>query len=152
MRSEDDILAGVLRVQVGGVQKALPTLKLRAAREWKEQVAATLATSVDGFELNGTLDVANLANTAGDKVLDLVLAYDQSGALGGREWLEDHADDAQLYAVLRVCLETSFPFVHDLQSALSQVREVLGGAAIVNQQVAVSPGARPTNGRSPSGA
>src|SRR3954465_1590963 len=105
MRTEEDILAGVLHVKVGGVTKPLPTLKLRKAREWKVLVADTLSTSVDGFDLNGTADMARLANTAGDQVLDLVLAYDQAGALGGREWLEDNADDAQLYQVLRDCLE-----------------------------------------------
>lgn len=154
MRSEEDILAGVLHVQVGGVTKALPTLKLRKAREWKVLVAETLSTQVDTFDLTGAGDMARLANMAGDRVLDLVLAYDQSGALGGREWLEDNADDAQLYAILRTALETSFPFVHDLQSGLAQVRGVLAANALVPVAPAgpaVSPGERPTNGRSPSG-
>ena len=148
MDSEEDILAGIMRVRIGGVEKALPTLKLRKARAWKEQVGEVLGTSLDGFELNGSADLAGLALVAGDRMLDLVLAYDETGALGGREWLEDNADDAQVYAILRTLLDRSFPFVRDLNAVVARLREALAGTALVP---AASLGARSTNGLSPTG-
>jgi len=142
-RSEEDILAGVLRVRVGSAVKTMPTLKLRQAAAWREKVTTTLSSQLDGFNLNGTADLAGLAQLAAGQMLDLVLAYDQTNALGGRDWLEDNADDAQLYAILRACLDVSFPFVRDLAGAVALLRGVIPGGT--------SPGARSTNGRLPTG-
>ena len=148
-RTEEDILAGVLRIRVGGVEKTMPTLKLKAAREWKAQLIGVMSSRLDGFNVTGTADFAQLAQLAGDQMLDLVLAYDKTGALGGREWLEDNADDAQLYAVLRQALEVSFPFVTDLAAVAGMLRSVMAGTALA--QPAPSAGGKSTNGRSPTG-
>lgn len=122
MRSEEEVLAGVIRVRVGASERSVPTLKIRQAREWKALVAAKLGANLDDFDLTGTASLAALGNVASDLMLELVMAYDRTNALGDRDALEDQADDAQLYAILRTFLDVSFPFVHDLLAAMAQLR------------------------------
>ena len=47
--------------------------------------------------------------TSTGSLLDLVVAYDVTGALGGREWIEEHADPAELRAALQAILGNVFP-------------------------------------------
>lgn len=136
VRSPEDVLAGVLRISVGGVEKIVPTLPIRATREW--QARALDDKTAPAVEAEG----AGIANLAYDTVLDIVLTYDRTNALGGREWLEENADPAQLYAAAQQMAEVAFPFVEDVKLLL--------GARIAS----VVASARPsfTNGHSPTGA
>ena len=144
-RSPEDVLAGVLRIAVGGVEKIVPTLPLRATREWQ----AKLAAGPSGFSVPVTEDdwtAANVSEFAGltlDTVLDMVVAYDRTGALGGREWLDENADPAQLYAAAEQMAEVAYPFADNVRLLL---------AALVVRTVVGSPSPRSTSGRSPTGA
>lgn len=149
-RSEEEVLSGLLPVAIGGVVKRVPVLKIRAAREWKEALAVSLARDVGSMDIKSLDSLGAVGNMAGDKILELVLAYDTSGALGGREWIEEHGDDTQVYTAFRAMLEVSFPFVNDLRSAMGQLREVLGLAAV--NQAAGSLPAKSPNSPSPNGA
>jgi|MudIll2142460700_1097286.scaffolds.fasta_scaffold409777_2 hypothetical protein len=128
-RSDADKLAGVIPVRWSdsngrGTVRKVPTLKRRAAREWKEALASKFGTV-------GTLDVSEMSaiggalNVGSDVVADLVMSYDVTGALGDRDHIEEHIDDSQLYDALRAMLEVSFPFVSDLRSALGELRGLL---------------------------
>ena len=144
-RTPEDILAGVLRIAVGGVEKIVPTLPLRATREWQ----ARIGTGPSGFSVPVTVDdwtAANVSEFAGltvDTILDLVVAYDRTGALGGRDWLEENADPAQLYAAAEQMAEVAYPFADNVRLLL---------AALVVRTVVGSPSPKSTNGRSPTGA
>lgn len=144
-RSPEDVLAGVLRIAVGGVERLVPTLPLRATREWQ----ATLAAGPSGFSVPVSEDdwtAANVSEFAGltiDTILDLVVAYDRTGALGGRDWLEEHADPAQLYAAAQQMAEVAFPFAENVRLLL---------AALVVRSVVGSNSPKSTNGHSPIGA
>ena len=144
-RSPEDVLAGVLRIAVGGVERIVPTLPLRATREWQ----AKLAAGPSGFSVPVTEDdwtAANVSEFAGltlDTVLDMVVAYDRTGALGGREWLDENADPAQLYAAAEQMAEVAYPFADNVRLLL---------AALVVRTVVGSPSLKSTNGRSPTGA
>jgi hypothetical protein len=144
-RSAEDVLAGVLRIAVGGVEKLVPTLPLRATREWQAQ----LATGPTSFSVSVTEDdwtAANVSEFAGltlETVLDMVVAYDRTGALGGREWLEEHADPAQLYAAASQMAEVAFPFADNTRLLL---------AALVVRSVVGSGSPNSTSGLSPIGA
>jgi hypothetical protein len=141
-RTPEDRVLGILRITVGSVEKEVPTLPLRPAREWQRLVTAESG----GFGLPPLRDWANddvgrFSNLTVDKLLDLVIAYDRSGALGGRDWLEENADPAQLYAAAEAMADNAFPF--------GNARTLLAG--IVTQ--ALVPLAQPnsTNGHSRSG-
>lgn len=131
-RSAEDVLAGVLRIPVGGVEKIVPTLPIRATREWQ----ATIATGPSGFEVPVSDDdwtaatVSEFSGLALETILDVVVAYDRTGALGGREWLEEHADPAQLYAAATQMAEVAFPFATDIPLLLAGlvVRQVVGSS------------------------
>ena len=142
-RSPEDVLAGVLRIAVGGVEKLVPTLPIRATREWQAGLAsgeprfapddAADWTAVEASEFSGlTLDV----------ILDIVVAYDRTGALGGREWLEEHADPAQLHRAAEQMAEVAFPFAEDARALL---------AALVANRVVASTPRNSTSGPSPIG-
>jgi hypothetical protein len=143
-RSAEDVLAGVLRIHVGGVERIVPTLPIRATREWQ----AKLTESLGGFGVVMAADqspatIARFTGLALDAQLDLVCAYDRTGALGGREWLEEHADPAQLYAAAKLMGEVAFPFVNDLQSLMAALPGLLMGAP--------SSSSSSTSGPSPTG-
>ena len=144
-RSPEDVLAGVLRIAVGGVEKIVPTLPLRATREWQ----ALIAERPSGFSVSASVDdwtpenVSEFTGLTLDFILDLVVAYDRSGALGGREWLEENADPAQLYTAAGQMAEVAFPFAENVRMLL---------AALVVRSVVGSDSPSSTNGRSPTGA
>lgn len=135
-RSEEDIVAGVLRVSIGrpAVSKTIPVLSIADARKWKSELGRTLGREIAGMSLERLQDGGPIALAVGDRTVDLVLAYDQEAALGGREWIEKNATDDQLYRILRALVEITFPFVRDLKTLVSELRaiglaDLLGSAA-----------------------
>jgi hypothetical protein len=143
-RSPEDVLAGVLRIAVGGVEKTVPTLSIRATREWQEGLAkGPEAFSVPVNEDDWTAaSVAEFAGLTLEAALDAVVSYDRTGALGGREWLEEHADPEQIHAAAMQMAEVAFPFARNGRMLL---------AALIIRSVAGSASPNSTNGRSPTG-
>lgn len=132
-RSAEDVAAGILRIAVGGQERLVPTLSIKDTREWQ----MGLATGPSGFTVPVTEDdwtaatVAEFTGLTLEAVLDVVVAYDKTGALGGREWLETHADPAQVYAAASQMAEVAFPFATDIPMVLAAlvVRNVVGSAS-----------------------
>lgn len=126
-RTEDAGIAGVLQISMGGRVHRVPALKLRHSREWKER----LGDIASGIELDDDLGkmLASVANLASDRALDLVVAYDRTGVLGGRDAIEDEATDAELFAALEVMVKATYPFARALRSVAEafgpQLRELL---------------------------
>jgi hypothetical protein len=116
-RTEDSGLAGVLPLTIGGRVRSVPVLKLKHSREWKER----LGDATKGVELDDDLavTVARLANVAADVALDLVVAYDRTEVLGGREGIEEEATDAELFAALESMVKVTFPFGEHLRSVVA---------------------------------
>ena len=144
MQTDGDRVSGLLRLTVGGLEKEVPTLPIRPARDWQRQVTAVSG----GFGLPsivdwGTSDTGRFANLTLDTLMDLAVAYDRSGALGGREWLEDNADPRELYEAVVAMAENAFPFAEGGAQILSMV--------IAQATLAVSPPPSSTNGRSSIG-
>jgi hypothetical protein len=143
-RTPEDVLAGVLRIAVGGVEKIVPTLPIRATREWQ----ASLGSTGDSFSPKDVddwtpADASDFSSLSLDVILGAVVAYDRTGALGGREWLEEHADPAQLFTAAQQMAEVAFPFAEDTRMFL---------VALVVQSVVGSSPPSSTNGPSPIGA
>jgi hypothetical protein len=144
-RSPEDVLAGVLRIAVGGAEKLVPTLPIAATREWQK----SLGHGASGFDVPVSDDdwtaakVAEFSGLSIDTILDMVVSYDRTGALGGREWLEANADPSQLYAAAVQMAEVAFPFATD-------VPVLLAGLVTIRAVVGSKP-PNSTNGRSPTG-
>lgn len=104
-RTPDDVLAGIIRIPVGGVAKAVPTLSIAATRTWQ----ASLSPIFMPREWADAAAVAAFGDLEAGLLLDVVVGYDTTNALGGREWLENNADPAQLYAAAIQMMEVAFP-------------------------------------------
>lgn len=143
-RSDEDRVSGILRLRFGSVEREVPTLPLRPARDWQRMVAGLSG----GFGLP-TLDdwqqpdAGRFANLTVDALLDLAIAYDRTGALGGRDWLEDNADPSELFAAVSAMAENAFPFAEDGRRLLATM--------VVSAAVVPSPRPSSTNGRSRTG-
>jgi hypothetical protein len=143
-QSPEEAATGFLRVTVGGIVKRVPTLKIAAVREWKDEIAR----GPSGFVVPATDDdwtaavVAEFTGLSIETVLDLVVAYDKTGALGGREWLEQNADPSEVYEAALAMAGNAFPFWTDVPAGL---------AALVVRRVVESKPPSSTNGRSPGG-
>lgn len=140
-RSPEDVLSGILRIAVGGVEKEVPTLSIRATREWQAALAADEAAAVSDDDLTPG-DASGIIDLSLGEILNIVVTYDRSAALGGREWLEEHADPAQLYAAATQMAEVAFPFALSAPALLR---------ALIARSVAASRPPRSTNSPSPSG-
>lgn len=143
-RSDEDRVSGVLRLRFGAAEREVPTLPLRPAREWQRRVAELSG----GFGLPAVddwrgSDPGQFANLTVDALLDLALAYDRTGALGGRDWLEDNADPAELFAAVSAMAENAFPFAEDGRRLLATM--------VVSAMVGQSAPPSSTNGRSHAG-
>lgn len=124
-RPETEIVAGLLRVKIGGRRaedRELPILAAAASREWKKELARRMVGDVATMDLETPADLSVVGAAIGDRMLDLVVAYDLTASLGGREWLEANATDVELYGLFRRLLDVSFPFVHDLRTAIAELR------------------------------
>lgn len=152
-RTEEQIVAAVIPTVVGGKSKLLRILTMRESRTWKAGLVDAVSGGIGSMDLSSSSDFAPVLDAAADKILELVVAYDVDGSLGGREWLETNATDAEVYLVLRRCLEVSFPFVKDLRTALAEIRAL--GLAELLTSARPSAESRPASsgsGASPDGA
>lgn len=121
-RTAEDVLGAILPVTIGGQPRVLPVLPIGACRVWRSGLASAVDQGIGKMSLGDLADGGEVLNAIGDQVLDLVIAYDTSAALGGREYLESHATDAELYAIFRRMLEVSFPFVRDLRGLIAELK------------------------------
>lgn len=153
-RSQEELAGGFLKVVVGGSTRNLPTLKIRAEREWKLLLASTLGEAQVGIDFEELkkggdstyLALAPLANLATDLSLDLLVAYDKDGVLGGRDYLEEHADASEVYRALLKALRVAFPFVTDVRSVINELINLRGLVAVVRSTNSSS-----MNGQAPDG-
>jgi hypothetical protein len=110
-RAEEDVIAGVLRVPVGGAVKALPTLKAAHVDEFGQALAAGRGGKVPSEWTMA--DVGALSGQTVARLLDLIAVYDRTGALGGRDWLAENCDPAQLHAAVVQMVGNAFPLAGD---------------------------------------
>jgi hypothetical protein len=110
-RTEEEVVSGLLRIAVGGTVKAVPTLKAKYVDDW-----AKLLTPVGDFKVprEWTMgDVAAMSGGTAARLIDLIVAYDRTAALGGREWLGENADPQELHAAVVQMMGNAFPLADD---------------------------------------
>lgn len=121
-RTEDAGFAGILDLTMGGARRSVPVLKLRQSREWKDKLGTSITTIDVGDMADLGKTITSLANTPIDVALALVLAYDRTGSLGGREWIEENATDREVYAAFEMMVSATYPF----GSVVRSVAEAFG--------------------------
>ena len=149
-RTELEIVSRAgIPVVVGGREKRVPILPMGPTRRWRERLATEAGAQYG--QLRNLSDLTTALAAAGDltdKLLELVLAYDQDATLGGREWLEEHATDAEVYEAFKAIAGYVYPFARDLARAPALLEMLLDAAGRAG---AAGP-ADSTNSPSPSGA
>jgi hypothetical protein len=142
-RNPEDVVTGVLQLSFGGVVKSMPTLKIKQIPEWAAVLdARTPSTPAPADSAAGFTFVAQITLSG---LLDLVVAYDRTGALGGREWLEENADPTELREAALAMAGNAFPFGEGAGVVGRMLMD------LIKQAVAPSPPPKSTNGRSPGG-
>ena len=151
-RTEAEIAGGFIRITMGGTTREVPTLKIGAARAWKDGLGSHLSRlnaldlTLDPKDPDATVrSLTPLLNISTDAMIDILLSYDARSVLGGREWIEENADESEVYAALRKVLGVVFPFVLDARTLLETA------LPLVQRFVAQSGGSLSTSGLSPNG-
>lgn len=103
-RSATDILAGVIRVSLGGQVYELPVLPRAASRAWLASLDDRFAALAQELEAAGNDTPAIMARLVAeaDALYEMLLAYDQAGALPTRDDIDAIATDTE---ILRAVLE-----------------------------------------------
>jgi hypothetical protein len=129
-RSAEDVLAGLVRVELDGQAFVLPVLPIAEGRIWRDRFERTIASLLGGFALVAKPEtVVAYLGTQTAALWDLLSAYDRDRILPDRDWIETHVSEA---ALLRAVLEVTgaaYPLaVSLLELATTQpeaLREVL---------------------------
>lgn len=133
MIDEGQIVSRTIDIVWGGEQRLLPVLPMDPADKWRKlfqsKFPETAAAEVDG---------AKAITMASDKLVVLMLAYDQSKVLGTREWIKANVTDDELVDAFVEVFRRSF--------RLGRLPRELTQAALR------PPPAKSPNGRSPTGA
>lgn len=149
-RTEADRASGILRITVGTTAKKVPTLPISASATWIEGLGSALAGRAEALAKDQSVEsLMGLGAFAHEALLDAIVAYDRTGALGGREWLTENADPEQLYIAFRQMAAVVFPFVRDVQAVLQILPGLLAAAS--KQPGEPSGSESSTNGPSPTG-
>jgi hypothetical protein len=110
-RSIEDVLAGRLRVVLGGKAFILPVRSIASNRRWVDSLdaklsslLATVSTSGDYATLVGAVESIEPEN-----LLDLVIAYDEDGVLPARDELLELARPHELLQALKAIRRVQNP-------------------------------------------
>ncbi len=105
-----------IRIVLGGRAKTVAPLTIDRNREWKKGLAETVgvaAASLAGNAADWTKLIATVAAMSGQHI-DLLVAYDEAGSLGGREWITAHATEREVWTGLKAVLDEAFPQIAEL--------------------------------------
>lgn len=138
-RSEEQrASASPLTVVVGGEAFDVPILTRRDSRAWKQLVQKRLGIFLTDLVDADKLSEIGVVNIADEVLAELVLAWDQTGVLGGADGL-DNMTDQELLNAYRAIAAVAFPLGQADMAAMAMFGR------------GPSPKASSTNGRSPTG-
>jgi hypothetical protein len=140
--TDEDVVLGVLRITVGGIVKTMPTLKVKYVDAWMRSLSPVVGAARAIGEWTD-VQVAELPGQNAALMIEWIIGYDRTGALGGREWLEENADPGELHAALTQMLGNANP----LADARAQL-----GLLLLRRATAGSSPPSSTNGASTNGA
>lgn len=149
LRPDEQVAGGFIAMSLGGQPKRLSVLTIDRNRDWTARFNATVAETIGkAGQLNDLDDMVRLLAGSIDVMLDLLVAYDDSGALGGREWIHKNATDREVYEALKKVTDAAFPFGVDLVNRVPGFVGMMMEAAIrVASSQSTSSAPRSTAGR-----
>lgn len=109
--SEEEILAGLLPLRIGGQRVTIDALPLKPGREWFAKVAEAIKP-IAGMQIRPD-DWSELPETfrvSEDVMLDALVAYDRHHTLGTRAKLEDTLFGPELGPAFNALIESVVPF------------------------------------------
>jgi hypothetical protein len=122
-RSVEDVLAGRLRIRLGGEWYVLPVLTIGQNREWVESLDAQMQPLLDGADDGDLNAVVARMQDLSDRLLEFVWSYDRMGVLPPRETLEpDVYPHEALRAVMEVRLAANPTLGFALPGAIEAMR------------------------------
>lgn len=102
-RSAEDIFAGRILVDLGGVTYTLPVRSRKANREWRESLDGQFVGMLAQLDsLDSPTAIIGLLVSASDRLLDALVAYDATGALPTRDAIDEQATEVE---IIRAILE-----------------------------------------------
>ena len=105
-----------IRIVLGGHAKFVAPLTIDRNREWKKTLAQTVGAawaSVAGSAEDWTELISTVAAMSGQHI-ELLVAYDEAGSLGGAEWVSGHATEREVWTGLKAVLDEAFPQIAEL--------------------------------------
>ena len=112
-RGEQEAFAETITGTVNGEPITIPVLRIKHADAWRTELevqAAVVGTSI--FE--GLPGMIGMSSSMIEAMLELVIAYDRTGVLGGRDVFVENASDGEAWALFKQMIDASYPFVDDL--------------------------------------
>jgi hypothetical protein len=110
-----------IRIVLGGHVKFVAPLTIDRNREWKKGLAERIGAGWASIAVTAD-DWTNLITTVAamsDQHIDLLLAYDEAGSLGGAEWINGHATEREVWNGLKAVLDEAFPHLAELLRKVS---------------------------------
>ena len=107
--------AGV-RIVLGGHAKSVAPLTIDRNREWKKGLSEYIGVAFGDLAASAA-DWTQLVTTLAamsDQHIALLVAYDETGSLGGREWIGGHATEREVWDGLKAVLDEAFPHLAEL--------------------------------------
>lgn len=126
-RAEEEIFSGTVDVVLGGVSKSMRPLVVTANERWQEQLAETAKGKLRIVAADWQGSVATFAGMTREQV-DLLVAYDAEGRLGGREWILEHASAREIWEAFKRVFWESYPAFDDARRFPGIIGELLSNA------------------------
>lgn len=130
-RPDEERAGGFISLAIGADVRQVPVLTIAANRTWKATFEAAVRKVLGRVEDVDTLDaVVGVLNDSTDLMIDLLVAYDAGGQLGGRAWIEGHATDDDVYQAMKRVTAAAYPFGIDLARMIPDLRAILATAVM----------------------
>lgn len=146
IRPDGEVVAGTLRVRLGGYPKTLPELNIEDNEAWQGKLVVGLASVLKTMDAIKDWDQAvRLVSRSTPLMIDLLVAYDKSGVLGGKEWIRANATNSEVYEAFKEVAQASYPFVRDLRQFPTLIGVILDQVATIASDLSPSTSGQPRN-------
>jgi hypothetical protein len=126
LRPDEEVAGGYISATLGGQVKRLPVLPRARNRGFQKVYGERIRTTIENAgKLDDLEDVIEMMSSSIDEMLDVVLIYDESASLGGREWIDTHATDREIYNLFKQVTHAAHPFGKDLLAVVPDLRALL---------------------------
>lgn len=126
-RSVEDVLAGRLRMTLGGTVFDLPVLTIAQADTWREKLLAAFGDVMNRLE--SEVNVAGIIAFLGTNtptMLTLIHDYDRDAILPDDDYIRGHATEPEVLRGFVLILAASFPFIASAIDILATNPQALG--------------------------